>query len=380
MCSKFSGTVDNFGVQSNESQLSLTVNRLSGNIPTSAALSDVNTLMILEGNMFGCHHNPSNDEYYREFNCGSSQLNDAMYVWEAILACLVLYFAVAMRATWCRCCFQEATIDRLDDITETNSLQKLSHLMRNSFYLISYPFALRVLSTGEFFAVDKVVLFCKSLYTTLKVGVLLSLMSIVVFIPFYGLKFADFGNKETNYATHSNTYGYILSMAYISGQAPAVLLLVGWALLVLMYAGMYMWIKIDSRKKENSAQQLALQEEKHAKDLQESSLNFDFVVLMATLSINSIIVGAVNALYLYSIYAKLDSQVRVGVQVIMSIFNFLFNLVCVPFLANSSKTPERNCHARLLMIILNNILIPCIVTACASPACFQVTDCSRNVF
>lgn len=360
------------------------MNRLSGNVPSSALVS-VSNLKILQENMFGCKHNPNNDEYYREFNCGSSQLNDSMYVWEAIIGCVVLYLVVIMRAKWCWWCFQEATVDRQGDIVETSSLQKLNHLMRNSFYFFFYPFHLRVLLSGKSFAVHKAVLFCKSLYTTMRVGVLLSLASIVVFIPFYGLKFSDVGKEVADYSTHSNTYGYIISMAYISGQTPAVLLLVGWTLLLFMYAGLYIWIKVDLRKKrEEGSSELLLAEEKHSEEeIQDRSSTVEALLLVVILSVNSIIVGAVNGLYLYSIYADFNSQVRVYIQVSMSFFSFLFNLVCVPFLAKYIKAPERNCHARLLMIILNNILIPCVVTACASPSCFQVkklNDTNTNYY
>jgi hypothetical protein len=75
--------------------LSLEVNRISGNIPSS--LLDTQTISILDGNIFQCDawgtNLPKTDPEYNNYICGSDNVNDILYAWIAVfLVCPVVLF------------------------------------------------------------------------------------------------------------------------------------------------------------------------------------------------------------------------------------------------------------------------------------------------
>jgi Leucine-rich repeat (LRR) protein len=367
---KLTGVFEDHDVNFNQSNLILEVNRLSGNL-RSSALGLVSYLEILQGNMFGCGHNPTNDEYYREYSCGSSQLDDSIYLWGVLTGCVVIYLAFTTKSKWGQWCFCGDNATSLnsmsDNITEARSYCKPLMALKHAILFVLYPLSLPQHMCCEEITLFRIIEFCKNLYSTLRVGIMFSLASLLFFVPFYALKLLDWGEEVTAYATHSNMYGFTASVAYMSGEAPAVLLLLGWGMLLTLYAALYVWLKYFTKISELES----VDESKASKFLKI----YDGFVLMGVLGANSAIVGAVNGLYLYSIYEDLTSDSRVLIQVLVSFFSVLFNLMCVPVLASVIKVPAQNCRARLLMMILNNIFIPCTVAACASPSCFKVQYC-----
>ena len=69
---------------------------------------------------------------------------------------------------------------------------------------------------------------------------------------------------------------------------------------------------------------------------------------------------------------SLPPSALVGLQVGMALFNLLWNMVAVPVLSRLMEASEKVVLIELGLLILNNILLPCIVTALTSPECFQV--------
>jgi hypothetical protein len=326
---KITGSFDEHDTNFNQAELVLEVNRLSGDL-MSSALRLVSSLEVLQGNMFGCGHTPSNDEYYKENSCGSSQLEDAVYLWMILAGSVTVYLALAAKAKLggkrCWGVEGESSGDScMSSSAEASSLSGLNQVMRNSLFFIAYPKSLLLLSSGDEFAVYRIVEFCKGLNSTLQVGVSLSLMSLVLFVPFYILKLLDWGEEVTAYTTHTNTYGYTASMAYISGEAPAVLLLLGWSVLLLLVAALYFWLKHPPNNA--SATRLSSGPELcddvvfigESGDVASCSKHSPFrvaSVLLGVLGANSVIVGTVNGLYLYSIYSDLANVYRVFIQLL----------------------------------------------------------------
>jgi hypothetical protein len=56
----------------------------------------------------------------------------------------------------------------------------------------------------------------------------------------------------------------------------------------------------------------------------------------------------------------------------MALFNLAWNMAIVPVLARPMQSSEKVVWTELGLLIFNNILLPCIVTALTSPVCFQV--------
>jgi LRR receptor-like serine/threonine-protein kinase FLS2 len=96
---KIAGTLSSSsfgGLNSINSSLSLEVNRLSGEVPS--ALLDLESISILNGNIFECNLQGSNlpvhDPDYNSYSCGSDSVNDVLYLWLVIISSIVALLVV----------------------------------------------------------------------------------------------------------------------------------------------------------------------------------------------------------------------------------------------------------------------------------------------
>jgi hypothetical protein len=96
---KIAGTLSSSsfsGLNSINSSLSLEVNRLSGEVPS--ALLDLESISILNGNIFECNLQGSNlpvhDPDYNSYSCGSDSVNDVLYLWLVIISTIVILLVV----------------------------------------------------------------------------------------------------------------------------------------------------------------------------------------------------------------------------------------------------------------------------------------------
>mgnify|MGYP003385489684 FL=1 len=82
-----------------DSNISLEINRLSGQLPVSGLERVSNgSLSVLRGNMFACNTIPQNDAYSRDYECGSQNLNYALFIFLSALIFVVL--VVSMLVCW----------------------------------------------------------------------------------------------------------------------------------------------------------------------------------------------------------------------------------------------------------------------------------------
>ena len=65
-----------------------------------------------------------------------------------------------------------------------------------------------------------------------------------------------------------------------------------------------------------------------------------------------------------------------GIQLSLSIFRLVYVVVAFPLLSRPLRRAVENIHFRFILLTINNFIIPCIVTALTSDACFQVMSLS----
>ena len=363
---KLAGTYDKIYQRSiSSSSLVLEVNRLSGRFPTSSKnLTEglwSGELNALRGNLFSCDNIPNEDEYSKEFTCGSQNLELSLYTF-LIALFIGLLFAAGLRL-----------INRLG----TKSLQCISNLAllyRNSnLYMTHLRLSNESLVVSP---VDKIALFVEELGVSAKIFLLLFLANLIVCIPFFGVKFSEYGSKETKYTTHSYQYRWAMSTAFVKGLLPALLLMLIWLFVVIV---MVMLLTQKSPLRWVVARQSYIQPRKnqHCLDdkVQPSGLSSK-VAYAAILLLNVLIMGAVNGLYIYYANQALSPAVYSAMQLAVALFKVGWNMAVVPLLVKSLEQSSIRVKAELTILIFNNVLIPCIVTAFTSPACFQV--CVRH--
>lgn len=80
---------------------------------------------------------------------------------------------------------------------------------------------------------------------------------------------------------------------------------------------------------------------------------------VCVLLLNSLIVGGVYSAYILAVSQSLRPSPLVAVQVLVALFKVVWNMAVVPLLA------------RMMLLILNTIFLPCISTVLTSPSFFQ---------
>lgn len=94
---------------------------------------------------------------------------------------------------------------------------------------------------------------------------------------------------------------------------------------------------------------------------------------------NACITIAVNTLYIYSTQQALGSTIHFCIQFSLSIFRLLYTAVAFPLLSRPIRNAVDNVRFRFVLLSINNLLIPCMVTLLTSDACFQVCTCTVAV-
>jgi Leucine-rich repeat (LRR) protein len=215
---KLTGTLnDNMQSIPSDGSLLLELNRLSGTLPTSILATE--DIQILEGNIFTCNRDetnlPKNDPEAGNYSCGSDTV-DRMLIAFGVVAGItfflfVIYFSYAYQVT-CRSC----------SAIRTNLQSFLSRLMR-------WKNALKEVSVTETgynpcTNINNLSIFFSEIR---KSFIIIALFILIVLCPLY-YYISDFSNSYTV------EYAWGISALLVSGQIPAVVLLLGFTGLIVL--------------------------------------------------------------------------------------------------------------------------------------------------
>jgi hypothetical protein len=330
---QFSGKYVNNPVHSPNSSVNFEINRLSGQLPV-ASLSLVSKLEILRGNMFSCDSIPENDEFVEDYICGSESLNESLYVFAGVVA--ILFCALVMIVAGVL-------------LMNVEMPRQLSHFMGtlSEAETCTYNFVTRKCE-------DLKVHFGDIIWIFIQMGG----MMVITILPIYALKISDIDE----YSTHVNTYAWFWSLAYIRGLLPSILIAVAW--IVMISFCFYYMIVVSSRS-------LPLES-----SVRETMENVSLAWMVLFCFGNGVVTIFVNVLYIYSTQQPFALSVHVAIQFSVAVFRLAYSFCVLPILARPITDTVININFRLRILIVNNLIIPCIVTALSSPACFQV----RNMY
>jgi hypothetical protein len=190
-----------------EINLSLEINYLSGNVPssllTSSSSSAMSSLSILEGNIFNCGNDkaknlPNNDQHYRNYNCASST-SSLLIVVSSLLTGLLVLFLFIILLPW-----QNAL---------TSSLQQLLQRINNWKDAFNYTNTNASVGSSSSFYLLK-----DYLSNMIKLILLMMLFAITIAQPTW-IGISNF------YGTYEYQYVWSVSAIFMSGQTPAIILL-----------------------------------------------------------------------------------------------------------------------------------------------------------
>jgi hypothetical protein len=198
-----------------DTNINLEINRLSGQLPASGLeLVSNGSLSILQGNLFGCNSIPDNDEFSRHYVCGSSNLNDSLYVFVIVFIIVVLVVVWVCWAHWAK--------------TKQYQHQLVAALQSRGVLLWTYLTYLKNLdTTGLNYSptVWKIAMLSGTFVEVIQYTVQLFVMIMLGSMILYLVKALD---SSDAYATHSHTYAWFWTLAYMHGVVPDGMLVMVW--------------------------------------------------------------------------------------------------------------------------------------------------------
>ena len=356
----FAGEFPDYSQISQDTVMKLENNRISGQLPVSSLESVSNgSLSLLRGNMFSCNTIPDNDEYSHDYVCGSLHLNYSLFAFLSALVgigCTVLIVVVLF--LWRAANASNSEVQSIGAIILSHATYALN-LGTNGWKMKCSQMDLR-----------KIALLSDDFMEVIRCAVRLLSIILAGSLSWYLLKVLD---SSGEYSTHSHTYSWFWTLAYVRGVVPAGLLLLVWVVAII--ACFYRIVVVEKRMTRANQRELLVEEAhmKHNCQEQHDFGKYQFGHVCVAFVINAGITIPVNALYIYSTQQDMSASAHFGLQISLSIFRILYSMTVLPLLSRFISGVIVNSRFRFTMLTINNLLIPCLVTALTSDSCFQVS-------
>ena len=349
-------------------ELVLEFNRLSGKLEETR-LENISQLQLLRGNMFTCGSIPHNDEYVDDYICGSTDFNDSLYVMGVsilVIGCGIIVASIYVKSM--------ANVSPSNGNISLVRLFRVFHLEQTAHHLKDYLSGINMVRTdSRLAAIAGMIKKCDTMahYISLLFAVIL-----VMAIPIYIARGLDHNNSIS---THSNTYGWFLTLAYLRGVAASLLIMLSWIISISM--SFYLFVvrpivnnRPDCRTGEDdgSIGQKEVPPAKKVSQLRQFAQQWEIVIVQV---FNLVVVVVVNVLFIYSTQQPFRDWIRFGIQLSIAVFRLMYAYCVLPLLTRSQTDPITNIGYRFRMVVVIDLIVPCVATAFASPACFQVGDC-----
>lgn len=371
--------------QSTNRHLSLEINRMSGRLPVSELEQlryhdSSSSLNVLRGNVFSCDTIPSNDEYASDYVCGSRILNYAMFGFMSAAAVVILGVILILRRGRTMSTIA-ATKERPRKCVTVLLSSQWCELMWKYFTCLQN---LTIWNQTDRFApaLHRVVVLYSSFGDVVRCAVLLLVVVLTSSSMLYVVKALD---SSFEYATHRHVYSWFWTLAFMRDVVPAGLLLMVWVVSISacfyrVVAHPLRWHDADDvdgivgglGKKKEMVSPTGNTEVVEVNGDVSSRGMWSTIRIGSLIILNAWLVGTVNVLYVYSSQLAFSSTVHLILQLSMSIFRMLYSAVVSPVLCRPIRDAVANVRFRFMLLAINNLLLPCLVTAFTSDACFQV--------
>ena len=399
--SLFQYTTDNASSVS----LSLRMNRLSGDIPHT--LRNLPTIKILQGNIFTCNDDkstlPLHDPIYFSYDCGTNNFNTSVYIWigcYSLIIIIVIIFILRKQL--------------LNVFNDNNVIKRLDQM---EIMILSYWDVYRSNSVSLFLdlSIEHLVEW-GIVFKQLRLWIIkLTILIIIIFIPLYLI-------LNTFYSTYDETYALTISLSFLSGIPPAIILTICLVSgLILLYSKYCQYLRINLY---HVFQYIAMKTNKLHKITHASlakrpistriSLAKENLILyskiISVLLLNLIIVMPATIGFIYSNDAHISITEQQTVVIAFTIFKLIWNYIIYELMrlvfcripttttttTNRGTTTGNQITTTTTTVIgsfvslsdelysffalfmtwislFNNIIAPCIAAMIFSPSCFYYT-------
>ncbi len=366
---KLSGTLShNFAAPIDDGAIALEVNRLSGNIPSN--LTTFNDTNILSGNIFSCNlvHSdlPRSDPDANNYSCGSENVNSVLYFWLAVFILLPLLVIIFVKLELASRSWRELV---------SESLHKLK-LWKSALIQDDNRINLTRLS----------IYFSEVRRGTLR----LTLYCILVLMPVYSV-------LKVYSSSYTVEYAWSISSMLMNGTTAAIVLFI----VLMILAWLYIIILKEIIKRLNVQMPKEKKINRTSKHLVVETCGESLMIYSFILLINTAIVTMADIAYVY-IVISFDSLIVSFAAFASALFRLLANHLVLWFaipwtskllisvkrylnVKDSKKTGRTNSSTEMKskfeytandisfienVILLNNIIIPCIAIVLILPDCF----------
>jgi hypothetical protein len=342
------------------SELYLEINRLSGNLPV-AQLQNMQSedLKILRGNMFACGHIPENDDFAGDYICGSEDLDEALglFAFSAVVfSCTVLVVFLSAVIS------QSPRFIAFKELHYEEESSALVRFITATTLLRVYMHRVELLRGSDDPTLQWIVAFVEKLKATSKLCVHLLVAVLVMSIPIYAIRRYD----HDAFTTHTYAYSWFWTVAYMHGVLPATLILLMWGVTISLF---FYRVKLS---KITPSDPITVEASSAQTSGGVSSLKTRLMLVVVAV-FNFAVAIVVNSLYMYASQQPVSSGILFSIQLSLAVFRLTYSYCVVPLLARPINDQISNIVFQFRLSVLSNFVGPCLVTAFASPSCFQVS-------
>ena len=315
--------------------ITLTVNHLSGNIPSTFRSSNA-TLDVLEGNLFAC---PSlrNDVHSQKSPCGSSNLEYPVFTW---LVLFVLLLTVAIY---------------LYNSKSVRALRFKSYIS-DWFKCVVSP------NSSEIYHTESTLRYLES---ACSMALIVSIFFVFVAFP----SFVAMKEKSTHdMSLYQVQFMWTTSSAYLVGSTPTFLI---WLYLTL--TGVVVVIQCIAIKPVKNVTTVSdYQRQVKLEDIPEEALEYQYTIKSLVVRVVvgmavSVLALAINYGFIHIVYFNETSNVT-AVNLAFAIIKFLMNAIVVPLSTKLVSRASKQSHT-VLTVIMVNVICPGLAVLVSSPLC-----------
>ena len=320
--------------------LSLKVNRLSGNIPST--LSDTSDVSILTGNIFTCTPEQLaalHDEVGDRYICGSDSFNNMSILWLVFLVLVLLLVLVSMYTTY----GEKSVVGRYVNAS-------IGYLRETRMHGISTKCMESADNKLKLSNIQQIPVLMKHMR---QLSGVLTIMIVCIYMPLYSALSYFCG-------TYYNQYAWTVSVAFLSGESVGIALFVMYT--TTLFVASY-----------------------HNSTVIAESLIYDYkrkemrryLVYFVLFAVNLVTILVVNGCYVYALLHYGQAAVLL-MEIILSVFKVLWTSYAliammryahVKYIKAESK-PYEHVHFLAIMSIVNSIVQPCLATTLLDTNCF----------
>lgn len=357
---KFSGTCDQFtSVEkqspfSPERSLKLNVNRLSGDIPTEFELySDID---VLTGNVFDCNTGrselPDADPEKVNYVCGSNTFDLSIFSWLMAAAAIICALIIVIGVLYIVRDWHAVSAAR-------RTLQGFRETVRSWRRCVEEPTP---------FPTDS--LHFRKLIEVLKYLRLYSVYLAIFICGTYGVLYIV-AKMAFGLGTHTYQYRWLISAAYLSGEAAAAWML-GFLVVVL---ALVLWAQQLLRRCHDIYDKSVSDSFSASQPPPNQYLSWKALCFVSSLIFSQIlIILLVKISIIYNLaWSDISANEKLLLQLTLSFFDIAWNAVAIPQSSNLFPGLLRSdvrINLILLFLLFNSIVAPLLATAAVDRNCF----------